>query len=794
MTETASARRALMGALLVIGSLAFVQAATAASQLVDGLCFYAALDRGPAPSFCMGKPDVGLGAGFMGDGRVGGGVAVIGSASVSICALGNFNRPCGTVAFWHRPAWNPADPLKSHRMILTQSNFQITWYGPKRILFFMTGRTELGKGFKWDYSVATTAPRQWQAGQWHHVAITWDSGAGHKRIFLDGQLAAEGTTNWLRSDKVKLAETLMLGSATAQGAYDEWAVWDRVLSLDEIALLAKQPEAAAAALATAQPPTEDAASPVVFNLTPVAEPAQTVVEPGEAFHLQTQAHNNTDRPIGLALRLSVVDAFDAEHSQRQEHISLKAGEAKPLTFDASAQRLGAFKLRAEFDWQGETIRRDLGGFAVWPKRHCRPSADSFFGHHVNSWFHAAFIRQAQRLGLSWVRAHNMLQATWWPRVQPEPGAPRWTFADHVETYGQADISILGQFFGTPYWAADPPLPKPAKRSYPRGSKPRHDAFERYVRMVVERYGRQIHVWEVWNEPDCSIFWKGTAEEFGQLAETACRAAKQADPKCTVIVGGFTGAWSRDWYERAAKAGAFRLADGISFHGYARTAAEHRHKIDMFRGLAKTYAMRGESTVLWDSEWGVHDTTFYVDADMGGLPARRLLPSPSYLEGAARVVKADCLSMGLGVERSFYYLHNTVSGAGAYYNGSAIEITRAPRPKLMARVALEYLTRGGKAHALVERPAQQGLTALVLAKGQDASLAVVWLGDGQSALLRAAWPESVEVLDMFANPAPRQRSDRIAVSGVPICLRARVPAEGLAGLLREAQVAARQGSR
>ena len=227
-------------------------------------------------------------------------------------------------------------------------------------------------------------------------------------------------------------------------------------------------------------------------------PAAAIVEPNQEMLVPSLLRNLTGKPLKLDLRLSLVDPFDKVVSQwtRQLTLAAEAKGGETVAFTAKTGRLGAFKIRAEFDWQGKTYRRDVGGFAVWPKAYCKPSPDSFFGHHVTSWHGGAFIRQAERLGLSWVRNHDMLQATWMNRAMPEPGEPKWMFADHIEAYRKAGVSILGNLAVTPYWAAAPRAPKPKDGArFPRGLKPRAEEFERYVRMTVKRYGKTVRVWE-----------------------------------------------------------------------------------------------------------------------------------------------------------------------------------------------------------------------------------------------------------------------------------------------------------
>ena len=779
------------------------------NDLTKGLLLYLPFEGSAAPRFCMGPAEVKTGAGLIGDGRVGRGFCVAGNASVSLPAIGNFDRRRGTIAFWHLPHWKPQEsgPDNPELLKAEHSNFQLIWYRPNHVLFFMTGNSERGVGFRWDYSVAAKEPMNWAQPQWHHFAITWDSATGEKQIFLDGRLASQGKTKWIRTTSVALGEDIVLGSPAAPGLYDEWAIWNRVLPESEIALLAGQPpldharggpervegpEVGAKSLGSMKPP-EELAAPITFELARL-EPTQTIVNPGETFHLPVTAINKTPQRLQLTLRLSLLDVFGGALENRTQDLDLQPSGKRPLTFDLRAQRNGVYKLRAEFDANGHSFRKDLGGFAVWPEGLLKPSPDSFFGHHVNSWAGGALIKQAGRLGLSWQRDHDMLQATWWIHVQPEQGEPKWENDFQLDFCKQARLSVLGEFFATPYWAATTPQTKPQSRrrgDYPRNPAPRMDAFEDYVRLCAAHYKDYIHVWEVWNEPDCSIFWKGTPEEYGKLAQAACRAAKAADPTCKVLVGAFTSATPTDWLERAAKSGAFTDADGFSFHGYAENAKTFRQISEMMRDAARRYLPPDKAGELWDTEWGTTDTTFYVDADLPGLPAHRLLPLPSFLEGAANVVKMDCISMVLGVKRSFYYLQNDVSGPTAYSDFSTLECTRVPRPKLIARTALEWLTRGARFERLLERAHAKGLTAIVFSRSDGGSLAVVWLEEDTKAALSLRPIEGAKVLDLFGNELAQDAKAGIPISPVPVYIATQIPALQLSSLLEQANVEIQQ---
>ena len=62
-----------------------------------------------------------------------------------------------------------------------------------------------------------------------------------------------------------------------------------------------------------------------------------------------------------------------------------------------------------------------------------------------------------------------------------------------------------------------------------------ELVRQWVLHAVERYGRgevQSWYWEVWNEPDIS-YWRGTAEEYDRLYDSAAAAVKSALPSARV---------------------------------------------------------------------------------------------------------------------------------------------------------------------------------------------------------------------------------------------------------------------
>ena len=60
--------------------------------------------------------------------------------------------------------------------------------------------------------------------------------------------------------------------------------------------------------------------------------------------------------------------------------------------------------------------------------------------------------------------------------------------------------------------------------------------EAFTRHMVERYGiEEVRQWyfEVWNEPNLSVFWSGTQDEYWKLYTASAKAIKRVDEKLRV---------------------------------------------------------------------------------------------------------------------------------------------------------------------------------------------------------------------------------------------------------------------
>jgi len=172
---------------------------------------------------------------------------------------GNFNAAAGTVAVWLRPNWKGNDGPGHYLFCLYGSNqVKDSWMHNRWSVLAAGGKLNFGvypagAGMQ----TAVEAPvGDWQPGQWHHVAVTWEnlnSGKADAQLclYVDGKLAAQ--KGGLQIDVGPVSDTLDVGRDSdgspdyGDADFDEFYLYGRALSADEIAkavALVTQPEPA----------------------------------------------------------------------------------------------------------------------------------------------------------------------------------------------------------------------------------------------------------------------------------------------------------------------------------------------------------------------------------------------------------------------------------------------------------------------------------------------------------------------------------------------------------------------
>ncbi len=150
-------------------------------------------------------------------------------AGIEYLAEGNINQARGTLALWARINWDG-----------TRDDIYCTFFGLKGwgLLYKYTDQTIMTFGWIKDdgqYHYGCTAGiEHWKAGEWHHIAITWDAPAGVRRLYLDGELGAEGEIPSAHPGEPRFVVGSSFGANPARAVLDELYIWDQPLAAEQI--------------------------------------------------------------------------------------------------------------------------------------------------------------------------------------------------------------------------------------------------------------------------------------------------------------------------------------------------------------------------------------------------------------------------------------------------------------------------------------------------------------------------------------------------------------------------------
>ncbi|MBL8992644.1 MAG: hypothetical protein JNM63_04840, partial [Spirochaetia bacterium] len=432
-------------------------------NLSEGLLFYLDFNQGLRPRTATGGSDV-LAAFKPAKGVFG--EALEASEPVVIPLIKNLEPKKGAVSFHIRPSADLGSVATDLALFDGTEHIRLRWLGKTKTLCFMTGATLPEVGFRWQYG-SVTAGREWKSGEWHQVVLQWDAALGTKSLWIDGRSVYETKTEFINPGYTG-NKTMSLGQKNLTLAFDEFCVWNRNLSSEEVAVLFKQ----GLGNVKLAPLTSRKNEKPPLRIDPVswrANPSSVILRKGETISLPVRLSNRSGENFSSDLTFRLVDLWGNELGAKTVSVRLAKSAFTQIEIPWTAGEDGSYKCVTRLAGEATNFDLDCGSFAVLDRAASPSNRDSFFGHHVNSWDKGVWLDQAARLGMSWMRGHNMLQSTWWIRVQPEPGA--FQFAKQAEGFdfnAERGMSVLGQFFGVPAWAAQNEDARESATRYPNG--------------------------------------------------------------------------------------------------------------------------------------------------------------------------------------------------------------------------------------------------------------------------------------------------------------------------------------
>jgi hypothetical protein len=212
----------------------------------------------------------------------------------------------------------------------------------------------------------------------------------------------------------------------------------------------------------------------------------------------------------------------------------------------------------------------------------------------------------------------------WPTIQPTKSVPpNWNRVDQIVTgASQQGIKLLPFIYGSPPWVAN------ESHKPPLGSAADRNAWKKFLRQAVGRYGpggefwelhtllpnNPIEDWQLWNEQNAKHAYKPkpSVKGYGKLVKISHAAITGVDPGARIVLGGMFGtpksrtainAWTflERLYDQVR--GIKRKFDDIALHPYSPTISGIKAQIKLMRKAMRSGHDRGADIRITELGWG-----------------------------------------------------------------------------------------------------------------------------------------------------------------------------------------------
>ena len=254
----------------------------------------------------------------------------------------------------------------------------------------------------------------------------------------------------------------------------------------------------------------------------------------------------------------------------------------------------------------------------------------------------------------------------------------------------------------------------SNRLYDNGLSPHTEesraAFARWAAAGAKHFAGKGVLWEIWNEPNISQFWKPrpNAEDYSKLALATIEAIRAAD-RDAFIMAPASSTFPWDFFEVMGKQGVFAKLDAVSVHPYRQQTPETAEAdYTRLRLLVEKYAP-GKKLPIVSGEWG-------YSTGWGGMTDEK---QANYL------VRQRLMNLWMGVPLSIWYdWHDDgPDPKEPEHHFGTVYLDFKPKPSYTAGKVLAETLAG---YRCVRREQVKGEDdyMLVFRKGDDAAF-VVW---------------------------------------------------------------------
>lgn len=228
---------------------------------------------------------------------------------------------------------------------------------------------------------------------------------------------------------------------------------------------------------------------------------------------------------------------------------------------------------------------------------------TFFGLHVNQ-------NKTPWPSVTFGSYRMWDDGTAWTAVNPSNGVYNWAPIDAwVAKAQQQNVQLLYTFGRTPQWASSNPTLScdygPGQCVAPTDMR----YWDSFVTALATRYKGKIKYYEMWNEPNQPVYWKGTTAQLVEMTNRAAAIIHSIDPNAKVgtpaATWTSTTAWA--WLDGFLAAGGGSNIDVIDFHGYTgnNNAATILTIIDNIQKVRDAHGLSALPLLISEGSWGVN---------------------------------------------------------------------------------------------------------------------------------------------------------------------------------------------
>jgi len=162
----------------------------------------------------------------------------------------------------------------------------------------------------------------------------------------------------------------------------------------------------------------------------------------------------------------------------------------------------------------------------------------------------------------------------WIDIEQEDDEFYWdSFDKIVDLCEERELEIVAIVGYSPYWASTNKEEDDFAFYPPKNA----EEFGEFIKEASSRYKGRVNTWEIWNEPNLSLFFKGyDPEVYFPLLEEAFISAKYGDPNSIVLIGGLAndpditglpGMNPEEFLEKIYILGGEEYSDAAAIHPY-----------------------------------------------------------------------------------------------------------------------------------------------------------------------------------------------------------------------------------